>query len=110
MYRNYANQASDRNVANYVSGQLRRVRNPSADRFIETARAFNQDWSEALSVFINRYDRRNAINEIMRNRNLSAHDQQTAISLAEVREYLPKCLEVIDFIENQCLSPPHPNP
>lgn len=109
VYRNYASQASDRNVSNYVSSQLRRVRNPDAGRFVELARAFNQDWGNALSAFIDRNDRRTAINEIQRNRNLNAHDQQSEITLAEVRAYLPKCVEVIDFIENQCLGLPQLN-
>ena len=108
MYRNYATQASDRNVANFVGGQLRRVRNPDAGRFVEIARAFNQDWGNDLSAFLDQNDRRTAINEIQRNRNLNAHDQQSEITLAEVKAYLPKCIEVIDFIENQCF--PQPNP
>ena len=86
VYRNYASQASDRNVANYVSGQLRRVRNPNTDRFIEITRAFNQDWGNDLSEFIDGNGRRRAINEIQRHRNLNAHDQQSEITLAEVRE------------------------
>ena len=106
VYRNYASQASDRNVANYVSGQLRRVRNPDAGRFIELAKAFNQDWGNELSEFIDRNDRRTAINEIQHHRNRNAHYQQSEITLAEVRAYLPKCVEVIDFIENQCLGLP----
>ena len=104
VYRNYASQASHRNVANYVSGQLRRVRNPDAGRFIELARAFNQDWGNDLSKFIDQNGRRMAINEIQRNRNLNAHDQQSEITLEQVRTYFPKCLEVIDFIEKQCLD------
>lgn len=110
VYRNYASQASDRNVANFVSGQLRRVRNPDAGRFVEIARAFNQDWGNDLNEFLDQNDRRTAINEIQRNRNLNAHDQQSEITLAEVKAYLPKCLEVIDFIENQCLGLPQPTP
>lgn len=108
VYRNYAGQTSDRNVANFVSGQLRRVRNPDAGRFVELARAFNQDWGNDLSAFLDQNDRRTAINEIQHNRNLNAHDQQSEITLAEVKAYLPKCVEVIDFIENQCF--PQPNP
>ena len=104
VYRNYANQASDRNVANYVSGQLRRIRNPDAGRFIELARAFNQDWGNDLSKFIDQNGRRMAINEIQRNRNLNAHDQQSEITLEQVKAYFPKCIEVIDFIERQCLD------
>lgn len=110
VYRNYASQTSDRNVANFVSGQLRRIRNPDAGRFVEIARAFNQDWGNGLSEFLDQNDRRAAINEIQRNRNLNAHDQQSEITLAEVKAYLPKCIEVIDFIENQCLGLPQPTP
>lgn len=106
VYRNYARRASDRNIANYVSGQLRRVRNPDAGRFVELARAFSLDWANELSAFLDQNGRRTAINEIQRHRNLNAHDQQSEITLAEVRAYLPKCVEVIDFIENQCLGLP----
>ena len=112
VYRNYATQASDRNVANFASGQLRRVRNPDAGRFVEIARALNQDWGNDLNDFLDENDprRRTAINAIQRNRNLNAHDQQSEITLAEVRAYLPKCVEVINFIENQCLGLPQPTP
>lgn len=57
-----------------------------------------------MSKFIDQNDRRMAINEIQRNRNLNAHDQQSEITLAQVRAYFPKCLEVIEFIERQCLD------
>ena len=110
VYRNYASRESSPNVARYVSGQLRRIRNPDAGRFVEISRAFDQDWGNELSQFLDNNGRRMAVNEIMRNRNLNAHDQQTAISLSEVREYLPKCVEVIDFIENQCLGLPQSTP
>ena len=106
VYRNYASRAADRNVANYVSSQLRYVRNPNADRFIVTATAFNQVWGKDLSVFISQNDRKDAIDKIQLNRNLSAHGNQSAITLTEVRAHLPKCVEVIDFIESQCLSAP----
>ena len=107
VYRNYASQASDRNVARYVSGQLRsRVRNPDAGRFIETAGAFNPDWGKDLSAFINRNGRKDAIDKMQRNRNQSAHGNQSAITLDEVRADLPKCVEVVEFIESQCLAQP----
>lgn len=108
VYRNYVIQASDRNVANYVSGQLRRVRNPDAGRFIELARAFNPDWGNALSAFIDQNGRRFAIGEIHRNRNRSAHGNQSEITLTEVRAHLLKCVEVVEFIESQCLAQPQP--
>lgn len=49
-------------------------------------------------------DRLGAVNTVMRQRNQIAHGGQSTISPAQLRNYLPKCVEVIDFIENQCLS------
>ena len=60
-------------------------------------------WGEDLDAFLNEDDqrRRNAIDSIMNNRHQIAHGQGTRISVGSVREYLPGCVEVIEFIENQ---------
>lgn len=38
----------------------------------------------------------------MKNRHAIAHGKNTSISVAQVEKYFEKCVEVIDFIENQC--------
>ena len=48
--------------------------------------------------------RKNAIDSIMNVRNQIAHGGTTGITVHRVREYLERSVEVIEFIEDQCLG------
>ena len=86
---------------------LESIYNPNATRYVETARAFDQRWASELEVFLDNDGavRKSAIDSIMANRHQIAHGRNTSISVARVREYLDKAVEVIEFIEMQCLGP-----
>ncbi len=43
-----------------------------------------------------------AIDSIMANRHRIAHGRDSGITVARVREYLDKSVEVVEFIEAQC--------
>lgn len=109
IYRSYANAESGGNLAQYVGSQIPfTIGTPTADNIIRAAGAFNDDWANEVRCFLSRDDRRAAINTVMAQRNHIAHGLQSTISPAQLRAYLAKCIEVIDFIENQCF--PQPNP
>lgn len=55
-----------------------------------------------LDVFLDQNGRRDAIDSAMANRHQIAHWGYSGITVARVRDYLDKSIEVIDFIENQC--------
>ena len=99
------NPASSR-VSKYAISRLERVSNPKADSFVQTARAFSEEWGQDLENYLNSDDgqRKNAIDSIMNNRNQIAHGRRASVSLARVKDYLSKAAEVIDFIESQCDS------
>ena len=103
VYGQYVRGAASPTVANFATRRLERISNPKASRFVETARSFSERWAEELEAFLNEDDqrRRNAIDSIMNNRHQIAHGQSTRISVGRIREYLPGCVEVIEFIENQ---------
>lgn len=106
IYSDFASQSSSEQVARYVSARLRGVRNPNAARFAQVAGQFNPGWQEELEEFLSGDGeiRKNAIDSIMSVRNQIAHGGTTGITVQRVREYLERSVEVIEFIEDQCLG------
>ena len=103
VYSEYARGAASPEVAAFATGRLGRITNPNAGRFVETARSFRKQWADELSDFLDEdaQQRRHAIDSIMNSRNQIAHGERGQISVGRVREYLPRCVEVIEFIEDQ---------
>ena len=97
--------AASPQVTRFAMSQLGGISNPKAGRFVEIARSFNPIWADELEMFLNEDGsrRRNAINSIMSNRHQIAHGGSAQISVGRVREYLPGCVEVVEFLENQLL-------
>ena len=111
IYEDYAYSAAGGNVANYVSNQIAfTVGNANSDNITRTAKAFSEVWATELRAFMAANDRQSAINTIVSQRNLIAHGEQSSISPAQLRAHLEKAVEVIDFIENQCLGLPQSTP
>ena len=111
IYEDYAYSIVGGNVANYVSNQIAfTVGNANADSITRTSRAFSEVWANELREFMAANDRQSAINTIVSQRNLIAHGEQSAISPSQLIAYLERAVEVIDFIENQCIGSPQPTP
>lgn len=102
IYSRYAKVSANTQVSNYVEAALGKIQNPKSNKFLDTARSFDRGWEESLSIFISDEGRGDAIDAIMANRHLIAHGKDSNISLARVKEYLKKSIEVVDFIEAQC--------
>ena len=103
VYSEYINKAANPQVASFATKRLEGIANPKAGRFVETARSFSEKWADDLETFLNEDSqrRRNAIDSIMSRRHQIAHGKNGQISVGRVREYLPSCIEVIEFIEDQ---------
>ena len=103
VYRDYVASAASPQVASFATKRLERITNPKSRRFIDTARSFNKAWADDLKSFLDEdgQRRRNSIDSIMSNRHQIAHGENGRISVGRVREYLPGCVEVIEFIEDQ---------
>ncbi len=110
IYSDYVAISANDNVASYANARILRIRNPNASTFIATARAFNSIWGDELSSFINGNQRKDALDAVMSNRHSAAHGRQSTISVEQVSAHLPKCVEIIDFIESQCLGSPQSTP
>ena len=103
VYSDFVGRASSPKVTRFAATKLDDISNPKAGRFVETARSFDQAWAVELEAFLNEDDsrRKNAIDSIMNNRHQIAHGGSVQISVGRVREYLPGCIEVVEFLEDQ---------
>lgn len=103
VYTEFVRGDSSPAVARFAESKLERINNPNAGEFIGTARSFKSEWADDLKVFLDEDGKRrwNAIDSIMYNRNRIAHGSDVEISVDHVREYLPHCIEVVEFIERQ---------
>lgn len=102
IYACYARACSSPTVANYVESTLRKIQNPKANKFLETAKSFNREWEQDLTEFLESDGNKEAIDAIMSNRHLIAHGKNSNITLVRLKDYLTKSVRVIEFIENQC--------
>jgi len=53
VYSQYARACSTPAIADYIVSTLRKLQNPKAKRFEDTAKAFNTTWEEDLTTFLN---------------------------------------------------------
>lgn len=106
VYGEFVRNTASPQVARFAAGRLERISNPKAARFVETARSFEPAWADDLEAFLNDDGgrRRNAIDSIMNNRNQIAHGGGVQVSVGRIQEYLPGCIQVVDFIEGQLLG------
>lgn len=106
IYADFATNSSSPHVSQFVSQSLGSIYNPNSERFLQTAGAFSKEWREELcEFFLEDPDlRKGAINSIMSTRNKIAHGESVGITPAGVQDYLDRSLEVLEFIERQCMT------
>ncbi len=108
VYKAFVINAASPQVAKFAIARLEGISNPKSGRFIDTAASFNQAWATELRAFLNEDGerRRNAIDSVMNNRHQIAHGGDGGqISVGRIREYLPSCVEVVEFLEKQLSGP-----
>jgi hypothetical protein len=102
VYVEYSRRSSSPHVARFVSKMLEKIQNPRPAKFIDTANDFKGDWRDPLESYLKSDGRGEAINAIMTNRHRIAHGESSQITLSQLREYLDRAVEVVEFIEAQC--------
>ena len=108
VYGEFVRGAASPQVTRFAMAKLEGISNPKAGRFVETAESFNPTWAADLRTFLNEDggQRRNAIDSIMNNRHQIAHGGNVQISVGRVRQHLPGCIEVVEFLEDQLQGVP----
>lgn len=104
IYTDFATKSANPDVARYVTNRLQLVSNPNAQRFMEVAGQFSPDWRTKLKAYLYEDDasRKETLDSLMKNRNRIAHGADVGVTVARVRDYLARCVEVLEFIEDQC--------
>jgi len=104
IYTDHAHRVVSMPIANFVSSNLSQIRNPKIQKFFDIAGAFKETWKIELENFADLNGRREAIDSIMNQRHLIAHGQShnSNITISQVKDYLDKSVEIIEFIEKQC--------
>ena len=102
LYTDYARGAASEPVAAYVRANISKTQNPKTSKYVQIASTFKKEWGEELSTFANEEGRKEALDSIMSNRHLIAHGKRSDISMARVKEYLRKSIELIELVEEQC--------
>ena len=110
LFSEYARHRSNPEVASFVARKLRGVLNPKDERFIETARSFDQELGLRVEVLLNDEQRPlgGSINSIMSNRHLIAHGRNSTISMSQVKRYLGDVVVFLESLETELglASPP----
>lgn len=89
-------------IISYSSISINKVQNPNSEKFREIAKSFNPDWEVELREYLQDEERSTAINYIIRDRHKIAHGKDSDITLARIKEYHLKTVEVAKFVESQC--------
>ena len=106
IYIDFAAKSVSKPIANFVAGHLSQIRNPKAQKFIQTATSFRKEWGDDLQKFMDENGRGDAIDSIMAHRHLIAHGKEnnSTISFIQAKTYLEKSIEVIEFAEKLSLK------
>ena len=105
IYQDFADRSASPRVAHFVSRNLNYVQNPNAEKFLQTAGNFDNEWRQELEeYFANNARPKEAINSIISLRNSIAHGGEAHVSPTQVRDYLDQTVRVLEFIEDQCHS------
>ena len=101
LYSEFCHNAASEPVARFAEKVLNRIQNPKITRFVETASSFKKSWGEDLETFAEDRGRKEAINSNMTQRHRIAHGKSSDITIARVREYYERALELLEFVEDQ---------
>lgn len=104
IFADFIRTRSSQPVSNFALRALDRRQNPTPERLFQTAAGFDSAWAHALRDFLAQDGRKEALESLINQRHLIAHGKHSAITVAGVRIYLQKVVEVIEFLERQISS------
>lgn len=104
LYGDFATNKVSAPLARFVGSSLSPIRSPRTQKFLEVAGAFNKEWADELSAFVQHEGGQEAIDSIMLQRHLIAHGRykESRISMAQIQDYFARAVRVLELIEKQC--------
>lgn len=102
VYKKFVNDTSPAPVARFATVILEKIQNPKSNRFIEVASSFKEAWGADLTAYLEKDNRKEAIDSIMANRHQIAHGRPSGVTVAQIQTWLNKSKDVVEFMERQC--------
>lgn len=103
IYANYVKrETTSYSLISFATITLNKIQNPNSEKFRDIAKSFKTEWEPMLNSFLQNEERSSALNYIIKDRHKIAHGKDSDITLARIREYHKKTVEVIEYLENQC--------
>lgn len=96
---NYVDSQVSKPVADYVKRNMTTLRNPKADKFVEVTASFKPDEKDAFQSFVDSSFRKEAIDNIMKNRHKIAHGRDSNITLSTIEDWLETSTQVVRYME-----------
>ncbi len=87
-------------VCNYAVANLGDFMNPKTEKILQLIGTFSRDWKEELERYVEG-ERKDAIDSVVANRHNIAHGRQVGLTIARMKRYFEKSVEVTDFIKRQ---------
>ncbi len=86
-------------IVRFVNLRIKRIMNTGTERLASILSAFDTDWGVKLKHFLDANGRGEAVDSIINVRNSVSHGQDLGITLRRAKDYMSKCIEVLEFIE-----------
>lgn len=104
IYYDFTTRRAPTSVSSFVSKRLSRIQNVKSDRLRELIQDFDGDWLVAFDSFLTE-EHKVALNSVIGNRNKIAHGENVSLGLVQMKLWLGKVLEIMEFLEGQCSAP-----
>lgn len=99
----YAEKKCHPYILNYISQNIKGVTNLNDDKIRQLVGSFSEDWRRILDTRI-RDDQKAAIDSILANRHNIVHGRPVGISFVPLRDWYRLTVEVVEILENDCLT------
>lgn len=103
MLLHYSTVHSHPNVSNYAKKNIRSITNLNAEKLRQLLGSFSSEWSLSFEQNLSS-EQKDAMDSIVANRNNIAHGYTVGITLARVRAYYSRILEIVSWIDDNCIS------
>ena len=92
-------ETSSEMVTAYVKSHLLKIQNPNARKIRDIFKCFKSEWFDELGDYMQKEQRSEAVNYIMKDRHNIAHGKDSNITITKIETYFNKAVEVIAYIE-----------
>ncbi len=98
IFSDYAKRTASPKIANFVESNLNEFQNPKMEKILSLTGRFSKDWQADLRKDTDG-DIKDAIDSIVANRNAVAHGKPSPLTIARVRDYYIRVIDLVELIE-----------